>query len=731
MQELVKDIWFDKYRAPEDTHPKDTLLRVRDAIDEHFTMDSDILLSGTFIPAGRILAGAGTKNRVTLMNCYVMGTIDDSMTGIGDVLKDSMLTMQQGGGIGLDFSTLRPEFAKLSTLGSNAWASGPLPFMDMWDAMCRTIMSAGSRRGAMMATMRCDHPDIIKFIEAKHTPGRLTNFNLSVLITDNFMDCVAKDLEWNLYFNVPKYDTGNNIYQTLPARELWDLILKSTYEYSEPGVIFIDRVNNLNNLSYCETISATNPCGEQPLPPNGCCNLGAINLANLVKDSFTSESRFSYVDLMSAVRYGVQFLDEVIDKTNYPLQAQKDEELSKRRIGLGITGLHDAMLRLGITYGNNEECIKFIDGVMKTLFECSYEWSSRIAEVRGSFPLFELEKFKQTDSYKNLPTQVQNLIEKHGLRNGVLLTIAPTGTTSMWPGENISSGLEPVFRWSMNRKVLQPDGTHKEYENYNKAYLDYYAHLDEDLGTWKLPSYFVTSADISVDDHVAIQSQCQKWIDASISKTLNCPEDMTFEEFKKVYETAYELGCKGCTTYRPSKTRGSILSDIEPEKPLEQDDSPRQRATSLEGKTYKIKWPTLDSAFYVIINDMGGKPFEIFIVSKNTKYLEWTTALTRMISAIMRTHGDISFVYQELQEVNSTHDSAWIGKRYIGSIVAYIGLIIENHVKGLEGSPLTLVTETTSVSGPAGSRCPSCDSPTLIHSEGCETCTQCGYSNCG
>lgn len=765
-QEVSYDIWFDKYRHSGEDTPQVSNERVVAGVFEHDHENGrrwaqaalKAMNLGLWMPGGRILAGAGTSKRVTLMNCYVCREIEDSMEGIADALKDAMLTMQQGGGIGMDFSTLRPgpDPKRAVTAGAHlsrtgAVASGPLPFMDMWNSMCDTIMSAGYRRGAMMATIRDSHPDLRQFIAAKHTAGRLTNFNMSILISDAFMDAVRNDESWDLHFNVPPHDaeplrifTDDDgvtqfVYDQIPARELWDLILRSTYEYAEPGVIFIDRINELNNLSYCEHITCTNPCGEQPLPPNGACNLGAINLARLVENPFTPEARISWETLVEVTRIAVRFLDNVIDVTNYPLEMQDIEEKQKRRIGIGISGLANLLAQMRVRYGSRE-AETLTRKIMREIAVAAYEASAHLAAERGSFPLYDAEAFTVAPFVEKLPKRTRELIAKHGIRNGVLLTIAPTGTTSIYYG-NISSGVEPPFAFSYTRRVKQPDGSWSEYE-----VQDYGYKLFKTLeGSTPPPDYLVTTQELSVEEHIRIQAACQEWVDASVSKTINCPESMSFEAFREVYDLAYAQGCKGCTTYRPSPLRGSIL--LSDGSRSQQDNLPK-RPPHLSGVTYKVKWPSIPSSLYVTINNNDSKPFEMFIASRSTQNSEWTTALTLMISALMRTGMDISFIPEELMQVVSAHDSAWIDGKHYGSLVARIGAILKEHIDGLKAAQTqphdsdieaTKTPEdtqsgdeaqSTSVLAAQGCVCPQCNNPTLLSSEGCNVCVQCGYSSC-
>ena len=406
-----------------------------------------------FLPAGRIAAGAGTQRKVTLFNCFVMGTVPDDMGGIFDMLKEAALTMQQGGGIGYDFSTIRPKGALVK--GVAADASGPLSFMDVWDSMCRTIMSAGSRRGAMMATLRCDHPDIEDFIAAKSDPARLRMFNVSVLVTDPFMAAVKADDDWDLVFE-------GRIYKTLSARKLWDQIMQSTYEFAEPGVIFIDRINQANNLSYCETIAATNPCGEQPLPPYGACLLGSINLARLVEAPFERGAQLSAAALQDLVATAVRMMDNVVDASNFPLEAQALEARNKRRIGLGVTGLADALLMLGLRYGS-EAAARQTEDWLHAIARAAYLASVQLAKEKGAFPLFEADPYLASGAMQGMDEDVRAEIATHGIRNALLTSIAPTGTISLYAG-NVSSGIEPVFAYAYTRKVLQKDGSRSEEE---------------------------------------------------------------------------------------------------------------------------------------------------------------------------------------------------------------------------------------------------------------------------
>jgi ribonucleoside-diphosphate reductase alpha chain len=1081
----------------------------------------DALTDFLFIPAGRILAGAGTGRAVTLFNCFVMGEIADDMGSIFANVREAALTLQQGGGIGHDFSTLRPKGAPVQGVGADA--SGPASFMDVWDAMCKTIMSAGARRGAMMGTLRCDHPDIEAFIDAKADPARLRNFNLSVLVTDSFMEAVRADAAWPLVF-------GGEVFRTASARVLWQKIMRSAYDYAEPGVIFIDRVNSLNNLSYCETIRSTNPCiagdswihtsngprraaslvgkdfearvsganylspggffytgtqpiirietnegyelkltashrvrravketrhtvetewcaardlkvsdkvaindhrtnpawdgpltydegyltglligdgtlkadkavlsvwiepkaaltggaaavvaaafkstgamkrradfrgwipvggrneyrlalsgikalagklglsqanktitpvmeeassafykgflkgffdcdgsvqgsqrkgvsvrlaqsdlprlkavqrmllrlgiasriynerrpcgprtmpdgkgsvrdyfcranhelvisgenlvqfdaqigfddsvksarlkaalsafrrrpnrerflktisniepgcaepvydaqvpginafdanglyvhncGEQPLPPYGACLLGSINLAALVDKPFTATAKLNTQKLETLVPAAVRLLDNIVDVSRYPLPGQEREAKAKRRIGLGVTGLADALIFCGKHYGSDEGR-DLAAGWMAAISHAAYAASAGLAREKGAFPLFDAEKFLGRPFPSSLPRALREEIAKHGIRNGVLTSIAPTGTISLF-ADNVSSGIEPVFDFEYSRRILAPDGS-PHYE----AVQDHAVRLfRETHGDAAFPEAFVTAHELAPGQHLLMQAALQRYVDASISKTVNCPVDMPFEDFETLYLEAYRLGLKGCTAYRPNPVTGEVLapalppaSALQPALPLSSPQAasppvtlPLARDAVLSGFTYKLKWPGSDHAIYVTINDTFDqdqrRPFEIFINSKNLEHYAWTVALTRMISAIFRRGGDISFVFEELKAVFDPRGGAWMNGKYVPSLLAAIGDIIEQHLShiGFAAAEGTKSSEGLHAEGPditslghagGGSRilplrsfCPRCSSPGIVFQEGCYVCRNCGYSTC-
>ena len=784
---ISREIWDMKYRfkredgTPVDATLADTWSRVATAIARAERRSDrprwsrrfeSALADHAFLPAGRIIAGAGTSRNVTLFNCFVMGLIEDDLGSIFENVKEAALTMQQGGGIGHDFSSLRPRGAHVASIG--AQASGPVSFMDVWDAMCRTIMSAGTRRGAMMGTMRCDHPDIEDFISAKADAARLRMFNLSVLVTDTFMEAVKSDGGWDLTF-------GGKVYKTVDARGLWNRILRGAYDYAEPGVIFIDRINALNPLRYCETIYATNPCGEQPLPPHGACLLGSINLARLVRDPFTDDAALDEKRLAKLAPVAIRFLDNTIDVSNFPLAAQRHEAQAKRRIGLGVTGLADALIMCGHRYGS-KKAAKTARKWMALIERSAYLGSAELAAEKGAFPLFDAEEYLASPHIQRLDKDVRKTIAALGLRNGLLTSIAPTGTISLLAG-NVSSGVEPVFDFRYTRKVLAEDGTRVEEHVEDYAHRLYRHMFGPDA---PLPKAFVTTNDLTPDEHLRMQAALQVHVDSAISKTVNCPEDMPFEAFRPLYEHAFEMGLKGCTAYRPNPITGSVLSTergAEPAPareerqeslpltaveapvpvplPLAEDGSasngevvymsePLERAETLPGFTYKLKWPDSDHAIYVTLNDIiqddRRRPFEIFINSKNLEHYAWTVALTRMISAVFRRGGDVSFVVEELKAVFDPRGGQWMEGRYVPSLLAAIGGVIERHMIdiGFIAPAERIVPDEADEAGAddpddgdtTAERvkdvryCPKCNQPALVFQEGCHTCRACGFSKC-
>ncbi|MES9826699.1 MAG: adenosylcobalamin-dependent ribonucleoside-diphosphate reductase [Candidatus Thiodiazotropha sp.] len=583
--QIARFIWDSKYRyrlhgEPVDATVADTWRRVATGIAGVELQHQDawrrrflkILTDLAFLPGGRILAGTGVAHDATLFNCFVMGSIEDSLEGILGALREGALTMQQGGGIGYDFSTLRPYGLPAKRVGNIA--SGPVSFMRIWDAMCDTLVSTGSRRGAMMASLRCDHPDIERFIDAKRQPGELRHFNLSVQVSDRFITAVDKDEEWPLLFPVKAMADSSRtngaiierawsgrrstepclVVRIVKARELWERIMRATYEYAEPGVLFIDTINRMNNLSFREHISATNPCGEIPLPPYGACNLGSVNLCRFVKAPFSKSASFDLAAVTQTVKVAVRFLDNVIDLSRFPLQAQQRQAQGTRRIGLGVTGLADSLIMLGLHYAD-ERARKEVSRIMAEICHTAYRTSIGLAKEKGVFPYFKRDSYLQSPFIHTLPDDIRQGIAEQGIRNSHLTAIAPAGTISLL-ANNVSSGVEPVYAFNYQRKIRRPEGGYQSYDLSDFAWQ-----------RWQLlhpgrpvPAYFIDAGGLTPIDQLAMQAALQPYIDNAIAKTVLIPVDYPFEVFKSLYRLAFGMGLKGCTTFRPNPVSGVILS---------------------------------------------------------------------------------------------------------------------------------------------------------------------------
>ena len=548
---ISEQIHAEKYRSEGETF-HEAMTRVAEALKDdevHFNQFRTILYNQRFLPAGRVQSAMGAPRTVTPYNCFVSGTIEDSMDGIMNAAKEAARTMQLGGGIGYDFSTLRPHGALIKSLDSRS--SGPLSFMGIFDSVCHTIASAGHRRGAQMGVLRVDHPDIEKFIRAKNNSTELTGFNISVGVTDAFMEAVKTDSQFDLVFE-------DRVYSTVNARALWDDILRSTWDWAEPGILFIDRINRKNNLHYCEKIVATNPCGEQPLPPYGACLLGSFNLTKYIVEH-DGKYVFNMNMLKTDIPFVVRAMDNVVDRATYPLPQQEKQAKDTRRMGLGVTGVANAIEALGFDYGS-DEFIRVLEEIMGTIRDTCYETSVELAQEKGAFPLFKKD-YLTSEFAMTLPTKIRTKIAKHGIRNSHLLSVAPTGTISL-SADNVSSGIEPVFSHSFDRTIQTFDGPKIE--------------RVDDYGYREFGVKGKTADELSVFDHVRVLNVASKYVDSACSKTCNVGDDVTWEQFKKVYMDAYEGGSSGCTTFRASGKRYGILNastseDIVEEKPAEKD----------------------------------------------------------------------------------------------------------------------------------------------------------------
>lgn len=789
-QPISQDVLAEKYLAAGEQTAEDLFRRVSKALADQEKPELRAEWAEKFfqnmqagaIGAGRIMAAAGLDTKATLINCFVQPVADATFffndpatTEIYTALSQAAETMRRGGGVGYDFSHLRPKGAKVK--GTNSFASGPCSFIDVFDASCTTVESAGARRGAQMGVMRIDHPDVLDFITAKRQKGRWNNFNVSVGVTSAFMQAVESDAQWELVHIATPSDNqieegahqredGKWVYRTVAARELWDTIMKSAYDFAEPGILFIDNINTDNNLYYAETIAATNPCGEQPLPPYGCCDLGPIILTKFVRDAFTENAHFDFEAFRAAVSIQVRMLDNVLDATVWPLPEQHKESQQKRRIGVGFTGLGDALIMLGLKY-NSEAGVAQGEEIARNMRDAAYLASVELAKEKGAFPLFDADKYLQSGFTQRLPEEIRAAIRKHGIRNSHLLSIAPTGTVSLAFADNASNGIEPPFSWTYQRKKRTADGGNAFYTVEDHAYRLYKAKFGADA---ELPAYFVSALEMTAAEHVAMMRAVQPYIDTAISKTVNIPADYPFEDFKNLYMESWKAGLKGCATYRPNDTLGAVLSVEAPkteEKPAPQPAAAHTSGLSavverrpegpLNAVVDKIEYYTHDGVrrLYLVVSFMyvNGveRPIEFFMpVGQTGESQQWITATMRSLSLAARggfldkalddlrkvawDRGPIRYGWRDKEDgtrIPLWHDSEVALLAYaIQSIIANRASQEQQPAPINPAAPAT-VTATPAAATPAqamsGTKCPECGAHAVIKKDGCSFCTSCGY----
>lgn len=712
-QEISVEVLLEKYAKGDETTIDDIRARVSKALAAQETddpktqsqLENEFMQAQQqgFIPAGRINSAAGTGLAATLINCFVqpvgdsISETENGLPGIYDALQKAAETMRRGGGVGYNFSAIRPQDAKVK--GTASKASGPVSYMRVFDRSCETVESAGSRRGAQMGVLSVDHPDIKQFILAKRTAGELTNFNVSVSIPDVFMQAVEADADFDLIHVAEPSDQliaqgakqradGKWVYRTVKARDIWNLIMESTYDHAEPGVIFYDHINNDNNLHYVEVLETTNPCGEQPLPPYGCCCLGSINLTQFIEHPFAfgGKPEVNWERLGKVVRTAVRMLDNVLDASEWPLPEQKIEADAKRRIGLGVTGLGDALVMLTLAY-DSDEGRAMAEHLTRVVTHEAYRASIELAKERGAFPLFDADKYLQSGFTKRLPESIRADIKKYGIRNSHLTSIAPTGTISLAFADNTSNGIEPAFSWSYTRRKRMPDNSTQEYLVQDHAHR-LYGLMGGDLDN--LPAYFRTALEISAQDHALMVAAVKDHIDSAISKTVNVPADYPYEDFKDLYMQAWKLGLKGITTYRPSGFRDAVLLETPSSKPtqtaaaaqtpeampetivLDEQDRRMVLKKAIEPVLNSLRWPsrpplpfgatawasdtieTPQGSFVAFVTELNGRPFEVWV--NGAKPPRGMGSVAKMLSLDMYTD-DVSWIRRKLDVLSKANGS--------------------------------------------------------------------------
>jgi ribonucleoside-diphosphate reductase alpha chain len=796
-QPISQDVLAEKYLKPGESGVEDIYRRVARALA---SVEKDELraeweqkfldnLHAGAIGAGRIMSAAGTTIQATLINCFVQpvgdaiqGVDAEGYPGIYEALREAAETMRRGGGVGYDFSRIRPKGAEVK--GTHSMASGPCSYINVFDQSCSTVESAGARRGAQMGVLRIDHPDVMEFITAKRTPGRWNNFNVSVGVSDAFMEALGKDQPWELVHGAKpgakliakgayQRADGQWVYQTIAASELWDTIMKSAYDFAEPGILFLDQIGQDNNLRYCETISATNPCGEQPLPPYGCCDLGPVILTRFVKNpfGFGGVPSFDFDAFDRVVATQVRALDNVLEVTFWPLPQQREESTAKRRIGVGFTGMGNALAMLCLRY-DREEGRGMAAKIAERMRNAAYTASIALAQEKGAFPKFEADGYLETGTFASrLPDAMQAEIRRHGIRNSHLLSIAPTGTVSLAFADNASNGIEPPFSWMYRRKKREADGTTSEY-----AVEDHAWRLYRELGGYvnALPEYFVNALGMTAGEHIAMMQAVQPFVDTAISKTVNVAADYPFGDFKNLYHQAWRAHLKGMATYRPNSILGSVLDTgnaatdaasaqvgSAPVDPMRTVIESRPKG-ALSAVADKIEYWTTDghNTLYIVVSflpvpDADGvgtieRAIEFFMpVGQNGESQQWITSTMRMLSLAAR-GGFLERALRDMRKVawdrgpvrlgtyqkaDGTHVPMWHDSEVAAIAFALQGILARRaQVGSAVQAPAQAIPELPGMQMPvmAGKKCPECGAHAMIKKDGCELCTQCGHlGSCG
>lgn len=806
-QEVSIDVLREKYAKGDETSVAQVRQRVADALAAHeaparraeFAERFLWAMQNGFVPGGRINSAAGLDLKATLINCFVQ-PVGDSVTGVADglpgiytALAEAAETMRRGGGVGYDFSAIRPLGSIVH--GTRSRASGPVSYMELFDASCRTVESAGARRGAQMGVLRIDHPDIDAFIAAKDR-GALSNFNMSVGVSDAFMQALEADAGFDLVHRAEpgaelvalgarRREDGLWVYREVRARALWDRIMASTYDHAEPGVLFIDRMNAENNLWYCEQLSATNPCGEQPLPAYGCCDLGSLNLTCFVEDAFTGHARFDLARMRDVAAVAVRMLDLVLDATEWPLPQQAEQARAKRRIGLGFLGLGSALVMLGLRY-DAPEGRALAARIAESLRDAAYAASSELAREKGAFPLFDVARYLEGQFVARLPAALREAISQHGIRNSHLLSIAPTGTIALAFADNASNGIEPPYSWTYQRKKRMPDGSMRAYEVQDHAWR-LYQHLHPDATPdGPLPPAFVTALQMRADDHLRMLEAVQPFVDTAISKTVNVPADYPYEDFRGLYLEAWRAGLKGLATYRPNTVLGSVLGSVAADQPGSLENDPLRKRFDgrplgeLDSVTTKVEYSTQEGrkSLYLTVSFIRvdgvvdnlpvtiERPFEFFMpANQRSDGQQWITSSMRLLSMLARAGGPIAKALADMREVVwekgpvrcgfLTREDGVQVPVFHDSEAAAVGFMLQRilikrgfldsqgnqvpvaQLAARAASPGAAPIEAaavadTSAARSLGAKCPECGARALHKAEGCTRCDNCQYvGECG